>query len=79
MAGVKIPELLGQHWQPGPASWSWLNARADAGGFHLLIVEDETGRHGIAFKPNDLAMFIRSAQEQLTGLTLPPSNGLVTP
>lgn len=76
---VNLPELLGQLWQPGPASWSWLNARADVGGFHVLILELPTGRTAVAFSPEDLAAFIRSGQEQLTGLTLPVVPGLVTP
>lgn len=74
-----VEQLLGKHFQPVPTTWSWMKANtAGQGTTHLLVFETPMGRNALVFTEEDLAVFIRTAQEALTGLTLPVT-GLVTP
>lgn len=77
MNGAEIPQqiplhqLLGQHFQPSAMTWTWMKVQAPNGTQHLLVVDEVVGRRGYLFSEEDLGEFIRTAQTQLTGLTLP--------
>lgn len=77
MIQVPITELLGATWRPSPMTTAWMKVVTPHGSLHLLVVETPVGRAAYAFDQDALAGFIRDAQEQLTGLTLPVSNELI--
>jgi hypothetical protein len=69
-----LAKKLGRHFVPlTPISWTWHKGSSPLGPVHLLVMETTIGQLGFALAENDMAAFVRSAQEQLTGLTLPTS------
>lgn len=78
MIQVPIPEFLGTEWRPASMTTAWMKVVTPHGALHLLVVETPVGRAAYAFDEDALAGFIRDAQEELTGLTLPVPNGLIT-